>query len=441
MSILIKNGIIVTMDNKDTIVKNGSIFIEDDRIVAIGKTREIKRKYTAEKVIDANWKIVMPGLINAHSHMSVFDLLRGIGTDMTVAKRVRKFLFPVANNVTDSDVWCASLLGCMGNIRMGSTYVIDNYNQKPSIDIVAKAVDKVGIRAGLWQGDIGQKAPTYKAILRKYSKVIEKWHNKADGRIKVWVGPLSEAGLLGNTPEQIIKIHELVEKHGVGIMTHLAETIADTRLIEVQYGKRIFEVLYDLGVLGSNFLGIHGIYLLDKEIDILSRTKSHIIHCPTANMFNADGVAPIPKLLKAGVVVGLGTDIYQDMLSTIRCVTYIHKVHNLNPLAMTAKTALRMATIGNAKAIGQEKEIGSLERGKKADIITINYRRPHLVPLHDPISSIVYCASPGDIEDVIVNGKIIMEKFIIKTVDEQEVILKAQEAGVNLLGRAVALKR
>lgn len=428
-TILIKNGILITMDKEDTIIKNGAVYVEDDRIVAIGKTQEIMKKYIAEKVIDASWKIVMPGLINAHSHMSVIDFIRGLGTDMTGTQRI-KIISPIIDALTEEDVHVGALLGCIGNIRMGSTYVIECYSQyKPSIDIIAEAVERVGIRAGLWQAYTNE----IEEVMGEGIRVVKKWHTKADGKIKVWLGPTLFSV---SPPEHIVKIHELAEKYEIGIFTHLAANLDDVKLYMERSGKRCVEGLYDLGVLGPNFIAVHAVWISDKEIDLLRRTETRIVHCPTANMFNSQGVSPVPKMLRAGIRVALGTDIYQDMLTTIRCVTYMHKVHNLDPLAMTAKVALRMATIDGAKAIGQEKEIGSLEIGKKADIITIDYKKSHLVPLHDPISSVVYCASPYDIDNVIVNGKIIMEDSVIKTVDEQEVIQKAQEVGVNLVQRA-----
>ena len=446
MSILIKNGILLTMDQDDKILREGSVFVEDDRIIDVGNSKDLIKKYKAEEVIDAKWKIVMPGLINAHCH-TIHDLLRGLGTDMVVTKRLPNVIWPTMSKLTGEDVYSATLLGCIGAIRTGCTQLIDNYyyrtrDKNANIDRVGEAFEKAGIRAGLWRGysnRIGIMKPpeifneTEEEIMAEYLRIVKKWHNKAEQRIKVLLGP---GGLLSTTQETLLKVHDLAEKYSCYIQTHAAEESTEPRAFIKLYGKRCVEFLYDLGVLGPNLMIIHSIWLTDKELDLLSRTDTRVVHCPTANMFNTQGVAPVPAMLKRGISVALGTDIYQDMFSTIRCATYIHKVHNLDPFAMTAKCALRMATIDGAKAIGQEKEVGSLEVGKKADIITINYKNPHLIPMHNPIPSIVYCANGNNVDNVIVDGRVIMRNSIITSISECEVLQKAQEVGEKIVGKA-----
>ena len=449
LSILIKNGIIATVNEKNQIIKDGAIYIEEGRIQNLGRTEEVAKKHKADKVIDAHRKIVLPGLIDAHTHM-VGCLVRGLGADMPLLNWLEEHQWPFLAGVTEEDAYVGGLLGCIEAIKTGSTCVVENYysarERKRNIDRVADAIEKSGIRGFLMRGYHDKKfmipeifVESEDEVFREYDRIIHEWHGRANDRIMAWVSPVN---LLFSTPELIVRLHELAEKHGVGMHTHMSESKRECELIKKEYGKSYAEVFQDLGVLGPKFHGAHSVWLTDKDIKLLAQTNSRTIHNPTSNMYLASGFSPVPKMLKAGVCVALGTDggncnNNQDMLEAMKFAALLHKVNALDPTAMSAVKVLRMATINGAKALGLGDEIGSLEIGKKADITIVDLKKPHNMPIHDPISTLVYSSNGGDVDTVIIDGKIIMENREIKTVDEGEVLEKAQEVAENLVQRMV----
>jgi 5-methylthioadenosine/S-adenosylhomocysteine deaminase len=267
--------------------------------------------------------------------------------------------------------------------------------------------------------------------------LIRKWHGQADGRIKVWLGPLA---VFKCGPDLIVKAHEIAEKYKVGLHMHVAE--ARLRLINTleDYGRGEIEFLYNLGVLGPNFQAVHAVWISTKEIRLLSETNTRVIHNPVSNMYVCDGIAPVTDMLKQGVIVALGTDgpasnDNQDMFETMKVAALLHKVNTLDPMALPTKKVFEMATIDSAKALGMEEEIGSLEPGKKADIVIVNMRHPHIAPVHNVLASLVYCAKGNDVDTTIVDGKILMEDKEVKSLDENEIVAMAQEKADDLRER------
>lgn len=453
MSILIKNGVIVTVNKNNQIIKNGALYLENNRIVDLGRTRDVVKKHRADKVIDARRKLVMPGLINAHTHM-VDSLTRGLGADMALLDWLKGFFWPFSAEVTGDDAHAGALLGCLEAIKSGCTFVAENYyptrKRKRNIDRIAEAIDKSGMRGTLMRGYHNKKfmvpedfVEDDNEVVREYDRIIRTWHNKANGRIMTWVSPVN---LLFSSSESIVKVHELAEKYEVGIHTHLSESKGEGELIKKEYGKGYVEVFHDLGVLGPKFQGAHAVWLSAKEIALLAQTDSRVIHNPTSNMYLASGTAPIPQMLKAGVTVALGTDGVccnnnMDMIQSLKFAALIHKLNSLNPTIISANEVLRMATIEGARAFGLENEIGSLEVGKKADIIVIDLWKPHTLPVFDPIATLVYSANGGDVDTVIIDGKIVMEDKVVKTIDEQETLKKAKEAAEDLVQRTPELTK
>jgi 5-methylthioadenosine/S-adenosylhomocysteine deaminase len=280
-------------------------------------------------------------------------------------------------------------------------------------------------------------------VVREYDRLIRTWHKKANGRIMTWVSPVN---LPFSSLESIVKLHELAEKYEVGLHTHLSESKGEVELIRKEYGKDYVEVFNDLGVLGPKFQGAHAVWVSDKEIALLAKTNSRVIHNPTSNMYLASGTAPVPQMLKAGVTVALGTDgpccnNNLDMIQTLKFAALIHKSNSLIPTVITANEVVRMATIEGARSFGLENEIGSLEVGKKADITIIDLWRPHILPVFDPIATLVYSANGGDVDTVIVDGKIVMEDREVKTIDEQLTLKKAKEAAEDLVQRTPKLTK
>jgi 5-methylthioadenosine/S-adenosylhomocysteine deaminase len=444
--LLIKNGTIVTMDDKRTVIKDGAIAIDGNKIIDIGRTEKISKQQTWERIIDAKAGIIIPGLINAHTHICNI-MMRGLGTDKVLLEWLEKSNWPGLEAMNEEDSYLGGLVGAMESVKNGTTCMVDNFyttpdKQRRCFDKVAQAIEEMGLRAILVGGyhDKEFNIPNRfvysspEKVVSDYTYLLEKWHNKADDRIKVWISPVN---LLFCTEESIQKTHRLAEKWDVGIHTHVAESNQEVKLVKERFGRPYVEVFNDLGVLGPKFHAAHSVWLSDREIELMSETGSKVIHNPTSNMFLASGVAPIPKMLKAGVTVGLGCDGGNctnalDMFENIKLTTLLQKVHSLNPLALSADQAFRMATIEGAKVLCMEDQIGSLEEGKKADIAIVDTRAPNMTPIHDPLASLVYSARGSNVNSVIIDGKVIMENRILQNTKNEEILEKAQTAALSL---------
>ena len=445
-SLLIKNAHIITVDKTDRIIKDGAIFVENDRIIDMGKSDDLLQKYKAEKIIDARQNLVMPGLINTHSHM-VFYLTRGLGMDKHTIDWLRTAIWPFMQEISEDDAHIGALLGYVENLKTGTTFVIDNEtavrkDRKTIIDRIAQAAQKSGIKAILLRGyqDVPSKIPemfveSLDQINREYERIIGKWHNKGNGRLKTWIHP---GNLLYCSPESFCKFNELANKHNIGIHTHVAEDREGTNRIKERYGKGYIEVFHDIGVLGPKLQMAHTIFVSEKEIQMIAKAQARVMYTPTADMLLAAGAPPIHKMRDAGVVVGLGTDSpnnSQDMIQCMKFGALLLKSTTENPTIMPAQEILRLATIEGAKSMGLENEIGSLEIGKKADIVIVDIHKIHTTPLHDPVSTLVYSSNGTDVDTVIIDGEILVERGKLVHINESEVIEMAQEAADAVVRR------
>lgn len=433
-SILIKHGYIVTMEN-DEVIKDGSIHVEDGVISAVGRTDELASR-KAEYVIDASNKIVVPGIINAHDHTSD-SFFSSSHLDATgynsLIEYLKGFKWPIVLKMSYEDYYLSSLLGYMQNLRSGVTTVVDNYYGPRGVntDGVAEAASDSGLRSMLVKGyhDYPYLMPEEfieptSEIPKIYREFYHKWQDKAEGRIKVAIGPLN---LLYNTKESIKDSAQLAEELDIPLHTHVAQAKRMVNIIRDRHGKGYIEVFHELGALSPRFQAAHSVWITDNEIQLLSKAKATVIHNPTSNAVITDGVAPAPALIKEGVNVALGTDTYLDMLSAMRFAICLQKVTTMNPDALNAKTVLKMATIHGAKGLGLGKEIGSIKVGKKADITIVNLKRTNVVPIYNPVVSLAYFSQPRDVDTVIVNGRILMDKGETKSINEEEILEKAQK--------------
>lgn len=426
--ILIRNGFVLTQNKKRQKIKNGAILIKDDKIKAIGKTKDLERKYQGQvkKVIEAKNKVVMPGLINAHTHLAM-TLLRGYADDLPLEQWWLKKIYPIESKFTKEDVYLGSLLGGLEMIKSGTTCFVDFYYFE---DEVAKAAKILGIRANLGVGILDFKTFAFKNIaevLKEAIKIIKKYKN--DELIKISLAPhmLQTASL-----KTYKTCKKLTNKYGLLLQTHLAETEKEIKYCLKKYGESPAELLIKNKVLDENSLVAHACYLTDKEIKLLAKNKVKIAHCPISNMKLASGIMPLSKLLKAGAVVSLGTDgacsnNSLDMFEEMKVTALLHKFSNKNPTAADAQTVLDMATINGAKALGMGNQIGSLEVDKKADLIILDFNQPHLMPVYNTISHLVYAAKGSDVETVIINGRIVMENRKILTVDEGKILTEIRQ--------------
>lgn len=420
------------MTNKG-IIKKGAIAIENSKITYIGK-QTTAPKITAEKIVDARNKVAIPGLINCHTHLAM-TLFRGIAEDQPLNMWLTETIWPLEAKLQPEDIFNGALLGCLEMTKTGTTTFADMYYHE---DQVAKAVEKVGLRAVLTQGTIEAGNPNIgEKTLRNSINFAMKYHGCADGRVTTRLGPHA---VYTCSPELLTRVRETAAKLNLGIHIHLAESKEMLKQVKQKYGSTEVELLKKIGFLGPDVLAAHCIHLTKKEMRLLATHNVKVAHNPVANMKLGQGAARVKELRNLGVVVGLGTDgpasnNTLDMFETMKIAVLLQKLTYLNPTVLPAYEALKMATVDGAKALGMERNIGSLEIGKRADIILIDLSKPHLKPLHDIYACIVYSAHGSDVDTVIVDGKILKENQQVKTLDEKAVMEEAEKTASDLLLR------
>ncbi|MBE0522926.1 MAG: amidohydrolase family protein [Methanosarcinales archaeon] len=423
--ILIKNGYVITMDGPP--IKNGCVLIEDSKITYVGKEEKL-----AQKVIDANNCVVMPGLINTHTHIGM-TLFRGYADDLPLKQWLKDHIWPAEAMLTDEDLYIGTMLGCVEMIRSGTTAFADMYVH---VDSVARAVEESGMRAALSYGmiDLGDKSRA-DFELAEGTRFVKKWDGGAEGRITAMYGPHApntcSREFLGLVKEQALK-------DNARIHIHVLETEAELNQMKEQFGMCSVNMLDELGFLGPDVLAAHCIWLSGGDMDILANRNVNIAHCPISNMKLASGIAPVPELLERGANVALGTDGCAsnnslDMFEEMKTTALLHKVNSMDPTTLPAEKVLKMATLNGAKALGVP--VGVLKPGMLADMIIVDMNKPHLLPVHNPISHLVYAARGSDVKTTIVNGNILMEDGVVKSIDQVKVMEEAAVAAEKLIQR------
>jgi 5-methylthioadenosine/S-adenosylhomocysteine deaminase len=454
MSILIKNGYVITVDPQRRMIKDGAVAIEDDRIVAVGKTQDVEKKYgKAEKVIDAKNHAIIPGLINTHTHFFQV-LLRSLGDDLKLFDWWPGMVGPAAVHLENEDVYWSALTGSMELLKSGCTCTMDNYYPHPKwglTDECLKAFTKIGIRAIEAVGGTDKDVPYFPPprallkntddIVKEVVRLIREWNGKGDGRVNVWFGC---GAPFANSDELLEKEYDNAKKYGVGMCSHLHETMDEVNQWKKEYnGLTPIQYYYKKGIrfLGSNFVGIHCVWMDGEDLKIMAETNSKVSHNPVSNMYLASGTCPVPKMLDMGITVSLGVDgpasnNGQDMFELMKSTALLQKVSTCNPTSITAEKVLELATIDGARALLMDNKIGSIEVGKKADITLVNLKAANIAPVNRVVSQLVYCAKASNVDTVIVNGKIIVEKGQLKTMKEGLIIDKVQDAADKLVTRA-----
>ncbi len=396
-----------------------NIGISGDSISYIGTAKPSGK---AGITINAKNKIVMPGLINCHTH-SPMSIYRGLADDTALFEWLNNHIWPVEREfINEENIKLASELSIAEMIRSGTTTFNDMYFHS---DITEKAADSAGIRSVLGEAVIDIPVPIYKVSENH-------WATKALGGN---TESLSIPALVPHSPyscskNMLKKIKEFSKKNGIMIHTHISETKTEVELFLKETGKTPVEYLDSIGFLNENIIAVHCVVLSDNDISLLSKRKVKIVHCPQSNLKLGSGIARIKKMKEAGLIIALGTDgpasnNTLDMFSEMKTASLLHKGVNEDPLFLTAKEIFNLATIDAAKVLGIDKITGSLETGKKADIIILDTGSAHMTPMYDPYSHIVYSANGSDVETVIVNGKILMENRKLTTLDEIKIKNKA----------------
>lgn len=426
--ILISGADILTMDVQRGLIRGGDIAVENGYIKGVGPQGELL-DWVPDRIISAEGKVVLPGLVNTHTHAAM-TLLRSYADDLPLMDWLNNKIWPFEANLTGDDIYWGSQLACLEMIKSGTTTFADMYFFMPE---VAQAVEQSGIRAVLSRGMIGI-GPTADQALAESKAFVQEWHQKAEGRITVRLGPHAPYTC---PPAYLEKVLALASELGVGIHTHLAETRYEFDTCLKDYGKTPTQLMHDVGLFEHSVLAAHCVHLTDEDMDILARKRVAVAHNPGSNMKLASGIAPVTQLLARGIAVGLGTDGAAsnnnlDMIEEIRLAALLQKVHTGDSTVIPAYQALEMATVMGAQAIGLGAEIGTLVEGRKADLIILNTKAPHLTPKHDIVSLLVYAANSADVETVMVDGKIVMENRRILTMDEEQILWQAQKCADRL---------
>lgn len=429
MNLLIKNVTIVPMAGKEEVAENTNIYIEGDRITYIG---ELKEDIKVTKTIDGQNKVAMPGLINGHTHIGM-SLLRNYADDLPLHEWLTKKIWPVEAKLMAEDIYWGSLLSMVEMIQSGTTTFCDMYF---FMDEVGKGLEESGIRGILTRGTIEEPGKE-KEKLDDTRELYKNWHGKGEGRIKVMVAPHAPYTC---SPSYLEDLMDLAYELDTGIHIHLSETKKEVEDSYKIYGKSPIKHVYDLGLFKLPTIAAHCVHVDESDIRILRENNVSPVNNPSSNLKLASGFAPIDEMLKLGVNVSLGTDGSSsnnnlNMFEEIHLASIVNKAVNMDAVSVPAITALKMATINGAKALRWDKEIGSIEIGKKADIILIDMDKPHLYPRHNIISSLAYSVQGSDVDTVIVDGKIIMEKREIKTLDVEKIMYNAEKAAKDLVNR------
>jgi 5-methylthioadenosine/S-adenosylhomocysteine deaminase len=418
---------VLPMDEALTVINNGAIAIKGTDIIEVGHSDDIFKKYTAANVIKERASVILPGLINTHTHAAMV-YFRGIADDLPLTDWLNNHIWPAENTwLSPEFVSDAIELACLEMLKGGVTTYNDMYFYE---DAAGRTAKRIGMRAVLGAGILDFPS--------KSASTTDQYFDNAESFIRDWKGDelvtpcVAPHALYTCGPETLKKSKALAEKYSVPLHIHISETEWEVRDVLARYNKRPVEYLESLSFLDKNVLAAHCIWVEDNEIELLAKRRVSVSHCMESNLKLASGFAPVATMLMEGVKVTFGTDgaasnndlnIFSEMSTTAK----VHKALSNNPTVLDAKTVLCMATRWGAEALGLGDKTGTLEKDKRADIIMINLNKPHLLPLYDVYSHIVYAAMASDVETVMVNGKLIVNNRTLITADESEILYKARK--------------
>ena len=433
IDLIILGDYVVSMDAESSVYENGAVAVDDGLILAIGPAAEITAGYTAAETLAGDNKVVMPGLVNGHSHAAM-TILRGVADDLALMDWLTNYIFPSEVRFVDSElVRIGTELACWEMIRGGTTTFVDMYYFP---DTIAETVDACGMRALISATVIDQRSPDAENAadsIRKGIGFIERWQGKND-RITPILGPHSNYTL---NAEQLQATREAANKYGVNISIHMSESPFELQYSKDNYGMTGVKFYDSIGFFDGPTIAAHMVWPTDAEITLLAERQVGVIHNPTSNMKIASGIAPVAAMLQAGVRVGLGTDGAAsnndlDMWEEMRLASFLQKVDRMDPTVLSAPTVLNMATHGGAVAIGLGDTIGSLEVGKRADIIQVAFDDVHHVPTYDVVSHLVYVTDEQDVSTVVVDGKVLMRDREMLTIDTDRVRVEANALAAKI---------
>jgi 5-methylthioadenosine/S-adenosylhomocysteine deaminase len=423
--LLITNGTVITMDAGGRIIENGAVAVSGETIAAVGASADIKA-LPAGEIVDAAGGIIMPGLVNSHTHAAM-TLFRGLADDLPLLTWLNDHIFPAEARLDEAKVHAGALLACAEMILSGTTCFCDMYLFE---DAVARAAKIAGMRAVVGEVLYDFPSPNYGPIENGFAytrRLIDTWKN--DPLITAAVEPHSPYLC---APDLLREAADIARAHRVPLVIHLSETETEVATIREKFGVTPVEHLADLGVLDANLLACHCVVLSERDMDLLQQYDVKVAHNPESNMKLASGISPVPDLIKRGICTGLGTDGCSsnnnlDLFAEMDTAAKLHKASRLDPTVMDAATVLRMATIDGARALGLDSVTGSLEVGKRADIIVIDTKKPHLTPMYHPISHLVYAVGGSDVAATVINGRVLMKERRLLHLDPEKIMADARQ--------------
>jgi 5-methylthioadenosine/S-adenosylhomocysteine deaminase len=425
VDLLVRGAMLVTMDGERRVIEDGALAVEGGRIIAIGKSADITRDFRGVRLVEAQGRAVIPGLINGHTHVPM-SLFRGLGDDLDLNDWLTKYIFPAeAKNVTEEFVRAGTQLGLAEMIRGGTTTYCDMYYFE---DAIADETARAGVRAVLGETVIDFPVAdnkTWPDAMAYTERFVKKWRGH----------PLITAAIAPHAPytvseEHLKEVHAFSMRTGAPVVIHVSETRKEVADITAQKGAPPVEYLARIGFLDARVIAAHTVHINDKEIGLLKSAGVGSVHNPESNMKLASGVAPVPQMLKAGVALGLGTDGAASnndlsMWEAMDLAAKLHKLYSNDPRVVTAEEAFALATIGGARALHLEKEIGSLEVGKRADLVIVDLDSLHQLPRYNIYSHLVYATKASDVRTVVIEGRLVMRDRRLLTLNEALIKQKA----------------
>ncbi len=436
VSLIIQGAWVLTMNPEDEVFSPGAVALKDAEIVAVGPPGEIRRRYAPAQVLDYPQGLILPGLINAHTHAAM-ALFRGLADDLPLEEWLNNYIFPAESRVNGDFVYWGTRLAVAEMLLSGTTTFTDMYL---FADQVAKAAAETGIRAVVGEVLYDFPSPNYgppAAGLKFSEDLCRTWRDHPLVRVAI-----QPHAVYTCSPELLQQCGELAEKYDTRLIIHLAETVREVQDCQSRYGATPVGHLYRLGLLNHRLLADHAVVLSSADRMLLAASGAGVAHCPESNMKLASGIAPIADLLRRGIPVGLGTDGCAsnnnlDLIQEMDTAAKLQKVHAMDPTVLPAPTALGLATRGGARVLGMADRVGALAPGLKGDLIVIDLDQPHLTPLYDPYSHLVYAATGADVQTVLVNGRIVVQDRRLLSFDLEETLARARELAGGLLAKQV----
>ncbi len=422
---------LVTMDSRGTIIEEGGLAIRGDAIVEVGPAAALAARYAGATRIDRPQGLIMPGLVNVHTHAAM-ACFRGLADDLPLMQWLQDHIFPAEARLTGDMVYHSTRLSLCEMIRSGTTSFCDMYLFAGD---VARAAAEAGMRA--WIGEVLYDFPS-----PNYGE-LENGFRYTEDLFATWAGhdlvtvTVDPHAVYTCSPDLLVRLAQTATDHDSLYVIHLSETEDEVASCRQRHGCTPVEHLERLGVLNGRVLADHCVHVTDDEIALMAGRGVRVAHCPESNLKLASGIAPVVRMLAAGMAVGIGTDGSAsnndvDMFGEMGTAARIHKVATMDPTAMDAATTLHAATMGGARALGAERMIGSLEPGKKADCIVLDLDQPHLTPVYSPVSHLVYAARGSDVTDSVIGGRLVMEERRLLTLDEPAILARMREMAAGI---------